>query len=47
MDFLPHSFSQTIEQRGTTGQDNVLEQIFSNIDIALLHGGVAILINTI
>ena len=47
MDFLPHSLSHTVEQSGTTRQDDVLEQIFSNVHIALLYGSVAVLMNTI
>ena len=47
MDLLPHSFTHSIEEGGTTRQNDVLEEVLSNVYIALLHGGVAVLMNTI
>ena len=46
MDFLPHSFSHTVEKCGTTTEDNILEKIFSYVDIALLYGVIAIFMDT-
>jgi len=46
MDFLPHSFSHTVEKCRTTTEDNILEKIFSNIDIAFLYGVIAIFMDT-
>jgi len=47
MNFLPHSLSHTIEQGTTSRQYNILEQIFSDINVTFLDGGVAVLMNTI
>ena len=47
MNFLPHSLSHTIEQGTTSGQYDILEQIFSDVNIAFLDGGVAVLVNTV
>jgi hypothetical protein len=46
MDFLPHSFSHSVEQSGTTTEDNILEKIFSYVDITFLHGVIAIFMDT-
>ena len=46
MDFLPHSFSHTVEKCGATTEDNILEKIFSYVDIALLYGVIAIFMDT-
>jgi len=46
MDFLPHSFSHTVEKCRTTTEDNILEKIFSYVDIAFLYGVIAIFMNT-
>jgi len=46
MNFLPHSFSHTVEKCGTTTKDNILEKIFSYVDIALLYGVIAIFMDT-
>ena len=47
MDFLPHPFAHTVEEGGSSGKDNVLEQVFSNIDVTFLHGGIAVLVHSI
>jgi len=46
MDFLPHSFSHTVEESRTTTKDNILEKIFSYVDIALLYGVIAVFMDT-
>jgi len=46
MDFLPHSLTHTIEKGWTTTQNDVLEKILPNSDIAFEHWIVAIFVNT-
>jgi len=46
MDFLPHSLSHTFEQGWTTTQDNILEKIFSHINITFLNWIIAVFMDT-
>jgi len=46
MDFLPHSFSHSVEKCRATTEDNILEKVFSNIDITFLDGVIAIFMDT-
>jgi|APSaa5957512535_1039671.scaffolds.fasta_scaffold142143_2 hypothetical protein len=46
MDFLPHSLSHAIEERGATSKNDILEKIFSYVNIALLHRIKAIFMDT-
>ena len=47
MDFLPHSFAHAVEQGRTSRKDNVLEKVFSYINVTFLHGGIAVLVHSI
>jgi hypothetical protein len=35
MKLLPHTLSHTLEESGTTRQDDVLEEIFTNVVVTL------------
>ena len=47
MNFLPHALSHTIEQRGAAAQDDILEQVFADIRVALLNGVVTVLVDSL
>lgn len=46
MDLLPHSLTHAVEKSGTSRQDNVLEEVLSNVLIAFLNRVVAVLMDT-
>ena len=46
MNFLPHSFTHSLEQCWTTTQDDILEQILSNINITFLDRVIAVFMDT-
>jgi len=47
MDFLPHPFSHTFEESWTSTQDNILEKVFSYINITFLDGIIAVFMDTL
>ena len=47
MNLLPHPLAHAVEQGGTSAENNVLEEVFSDVDVALLNRRVAVLVHSI
>ena len=46
MHFLPHALCHALEQGGASAEDDVGEQVSSNVGVALHHRVEAVLVNT-
>ena len=47
MDLLPHSLTHSVEEGGTSAEDNVLEKVFPDINITFLNRVIAVLMDTL